>query len=362
MARQIPLVNANGKCRRPFASVRPLPCASIVVVVVVSLCPSVLAYVGIHLVPLRCGPLSVAHCARPTFWRTALDDARSGAARHLRPPVPGAFPIRQGPRLRMAAGSGDENKLAEAEAALDDAIADNDVNAINKWMKVLEKLQVVAGGAAGAAPYSQKKMSKEEEAEAIQELLGRLNDNAADDVADALTATALEDMAVALQAAESALDDAIASSDAAAIASATRRLEELQGSAAGDAAIDFATLPGSDVERDLAAALESAALEEGADADDLGLLDDLALADLDTRVEAARSIVEEAVAANDVQALANSISVLTRLLGTAATSEALTLDDNMGAVEKALRNVGIDNLASAEAAAEIAGGQCICNV
>jgi len=51
----------------------------------------------------------------------------------------------------------------------------------------------IAGGA-GAQGYTMKKMSKEEEAVAIQELLGRLDDDAADDVADALTASALEDM------------------------------------------------------------------------------------------------------------------------------------------------------------------------
>jgi hypothetical protein len=104
----------------------------------------------------------------------------------------------------------------------------------------------------------------------------------------------------------------------------------------------------------VAAALEQAALEQGEDADDLGLLEDLPLADLTARVEAARAIIEESVAANDARALANSISVLGRLLGTAATAEALQADDNLKAVEEALRAVGIDNTASAEAAAEVA--------
>ena len=104
----------------------------------------------------------------------------------------------------------------------------------------------------------------------------------------------------------------------------------------------------------MAAALEQAALEQGEDADDLGLLEDLPLADLTARVEAARAIIEESVAANDARALANSISVLGRLLGTAATAEELQADDNLKAVEEALRAVGIDNTASAEAAAEVA--------
>jgi hypothetical protein len=56
----------------------------------------------------------------------------------------------------------------------------------------------IAGGA-GAQGYTMKKMSKEEEALAIQELLGRLDDDAADDVADALTASALEDMGLFLR-------------------------------------------------------------------------------------------------------------------------------------------------------------------
>lgn len=104
----------------------------------------------------------------------------------------------------------------------------------------------------------------------------------------------------------------------------------------------------------MAEALEQAALEQGEDADDLGLLEDLPLADLQARVEAARAIIEESVAANDARALANSIAVLGRLLGTAATAEALQADDNLKAVEEALRAVGIDNTASSEAAAEIA--------
>jgi hypothetical protein len=74
----------------------------------------------------------------------------------------------------MAAGPNSDSgdKLAEAEAALDDAISSSDVNAINKWMKVLEKLQAEGGSPAGAEPYTKKKMSKEDEAAAIQELLG----------------------------------------------------------------------------------------------------------------------------------------------------------------------------------------------
>ena len=92
----------------------------------------------------------------------------------------GLGPVVLAPRLRrplplcMTAGtSGDSgDKLTEAEAALDDAIASSDVNAINKWMKVIEKLQAQGGGPAGAEPYTKKKMSKEDEAAAIQELLG----------------------------------------------------------------------------------------------------------------------------------------------------------------------------------------------
>lgn len=90
--------------------------------------------------------------------------------------------------------------------------------------------------------------------------------------------------AVALQAAEAALDDAIASNDAAAISSCTRRLEDLQGTAARGETVDRASLPGSDVERDLAEALELAAIDAGDDVDTAGLLDELPLADLATRV------------------------------------------------------------------------------
>ena len=76
------------------------------------------------------------------------------------------------PVLRMGAGAPDPaDRLAEAEAALDDAIAASDVNAINKWMKAIERLQAEGGAGAGAKPYV-KKMSKEEETAAIQELLG----------------------------------------------------------------------------------------------------------------------------------------------------------------------------------------------
>jgi len=108
-------------------------------------------------------------------------------------------------------------------------------------------------------------------------------------MADALTETALEDMAVSVKAAESALDEAIAANDAPAIAAATARLRMLQGSGAGETAVDMSGLPGSDVERELSEALEKAALDEGEDADDLGLLEDLPTADLAIRVEAARA-------------------------------------------------------------------------
>jgi hypothetical protein len=257
------------------------------------------------------------------------------------------------PLLRMAAGgdaSDPGDKLREAEAELDDAIASSDVNAMNKWMKVIERLQPEGGGSAPAV----KKMTKQEEEAAIRELLGRIDDNAAGDVADALASAELESMALAAAAAEAELDEAIAASDAPGIAAAVQRLQQLQGTGAGNSAMDWSALPGPDVEREIAEALEQAALEQGEDADDAGLLEDLLNADLSTRVEAARRIVEESVAANDARALANSISVLGRLLGTAATADALQADDNLKSVELALRAVGIDNTASAEAAADIA--------
>ena len=56
----------------------------------------------------------------------------------------------------------------------------------------------------------------------------RIDDNAADDVADALTSAALDSMALAAKAAEAELDEAIAANDAPAIAAATQRLQELQ--------------------------------------------------------------------------------------------------------------------------------------
>ena len=235
----------------------------------VSLLPAVRAYLGIPVKP-SLGPRRLAlHSSRVNSPAQPIGVclSRQGPSNVLSG-IHGAFftgpvqlsKVRHRPILRMAAGGADGDKLAAAEKALDDAIANNDVNAINKWMKTIERLQ---GPSAGAAPYSKKKISKDEESAAIQELLGRLDNNVADDVADALTATALEDMAVAQEAAERALDEAVASNDGVAIASATRRLKEMQGAAAGDAAVDRAKLPGSDVERDLAEALEQAAIDEG---------------------------------------------------------------------------------------------------
>ena len=58
-------------------------------------------------------------------------------------------------------------------------------------------------------------------------------------------------MALAAKAAEAELDEAIAANDAPAIAAATQRLQELQGSGAGDSGVDWSSLTGSDVERDL---------------------------------------------------------------------------------------------------------------
>ena len=224
--------------------------------------------------------------------------------------MPVAVPPRRAPSsplLRMAAGDASgtgDNKLQEAEAELDDAIASSDVNAINKWMKVIERLQPEGGGSGPAV----KKMTKQEEEAAIQELLGRLDDNAAGEVADALASAELESMALAAAAAEAELDEAIAASDAPGIAAAVQRLQQLQGTGAGNSAMDWSALPGPDVERELGEALEQAALEQGEDADDAGLLEDLLNADLPTRVEAARRIVEESVAANDARALANRFS------------------------------------------------------
>lgn len=267
----------------------------------------------------------------------------------LRGSPPGAhcrFPV-----LRMSDGASDGgDALAQAEAALEDAVASNDVNGISKWMKKIESLQGTNGGTAGTPPP--QKMSKEEEAAAIEELLGRLDDGVAEDVAAAITATALDDLTVEAKVAETALDEAIAAGDAPAIASATRRLDRLRSMAGADepaAPVDKSEIPGTDVERDLAEALEQAALDEGDDVDDMGLLEDLPLADLETRVEAARRLIQEAVDASDAQALSNHIAVLGRLLGTAATSEALAKDDNLAAVEEALRVVGLE-VASAQAA------------
>ncbi len=70
-------------------------------------------------------------------------------------------------------------------------------------------------------------------------------------MADALTSAALDSMALAAKAAEAELDEAIAANDAPAIAAATQRLRELQGSGAGDSGVDWSSFPGSDVDRDL---------------------------------------------------------------------------------------------------------------
>jgi hypothetical protein len=78
--------------------------------------------------------------------------------------------------------------LADAEAALDDAIAENDVGAINKWMKTIERLHAKQGVASGGS--SPKKMTKDEEAAAIEELLGRIGGDVVSDTAAAAAAEA----------------------------------------------------------------------------------------------------------------------------------------------------------------------------
>ena len=288
-----------------------------------------------------------------------------GARQRVGPCVVQPAPRRGGTVLRMVAAEGDpgnvgDERLREAEAALDAAIAGNDVNEMNKWMKAIEKLQAAGGGRAGSAPL--KKMSKEEEAAEIRALLGIIDDaaaGAANAEADAPEGAALDGMDVALRAAEAALDEAVAAGDAPAIARATRHLESLVPKSSFPEKLPEA--PGPDVQRDLAASLEEAALDAGEDADDVGLLgglEELSAADMATRVEAARAIIEESVADNDARALANAVSVLGRLLGPGATSEALReeklVNVDLADFERALRSAGVANLASSEAAADIA--------
>ena len=304
------------------------------------------------------GPLALMpRRLRPSAARLPAGVCGKGGLSTARPLLRGSLPGAHCPFpvLRMSDGASDgDDALAQAEAALEDAVASNDVNGISKWMKKIESLQGANGSTTGTPPP--RKMSKAEEAAAIEELLGRLDDGVAEDVAAAITATALDDLTVEAKAAETALDEAIAAGDAPAIASATRRLDRLSSMAGADdapaAVVDKSEIPGTDVERDLAEALEQAALDEGDDVDDMGLLEDLPLADLETRVEAARRLIQEAVDASDAQALSNHIAVLGRLLGTAATSEALAKDDNLAAVEEALRVVGLE-VASAQAAHDI---------
>jgi len=79
--------------------------------------------------------------APPASWRALRN---RGSACQGQVCSKGAFVTTLRPRplrLRMAAGAPDGDKLAEAEAALDEAIASSDVNEINKWMKTIEKLQ-----------------------------------------------------------------------------------------------------------------------------------------------------------------------------------------------------------------------------
>jgi len=79
--------------------------------------------------------------APPASWRALRS---RGSACQGQACSKGAFVTTLRPRplrLRMAAGAPDSDKLAQAEAALDEAIASSDVNDINKWMKTIEKLQ-----------------------------------------------------------------------------------------------------------------------------------------------------------------------------------------------------------------------------
>jgi hypothetical protein len=169
----------------------------------------------------------------------------------------------------MAAGGAESDAVLTAEAALDEAIAEGDVNTISKCIKALEDLQ---GEAAGAAPFKKQKIRAGEAGEAVQEILGASDDEAPDDVADALTTTALEDMAREIQVAEASIEWAIQSSDTAAISNAMRHLGELQeilGGFSKSAAFNAkAMMWPDDVSRDLSEALELAALDEKLDADD----------------------------------------------------------------------------------------------
>jgi len=99
-----------------------------------------------------------------------------------------------------------------------------------------------------------------------------------------LTCSCADSIAVVVQAAEAALDDAIANNDAAAIASCARRLRGLQGTASRGYSFERSSVPGTAVERDIAEALEQAALDAGDDVDNVGLLDELQMSDLPTRV------------------------------------------------------------------------------
>ena len=217
------------------------------------------AWIGVSHVP---GSILALRGARMTGNGYLMRDA-------FKPPFLLAPVHRRRPLLRMSSGNGDA--LAEAEAALDDAISNGEVESISKCLKKIEELQ---GSAAGMRPFDKKMVSTAEQSAEIQEFLGSQNDEAVDAVADALTSTALEDMATELQVAEAAIEWAISGNDTPAVSKAMSHLQELQElyggfSSATPFAANSAALPWpDDVSREISEALELAALDEGLDKDD----------------------------------------------------------------------------------------------
>ena len=284
-------------------------------------------------VPLAGIQLDLQRCDRSAYLRAVpLRGARIAG-----PQGPQTRGFARYPRaLRMTKMNGDFeymrtlNTLADAEQALDDAIADGDPDGMTQCIKAIEMLQLKESGEAGGKPFQKKRIIKAELDEAVMELLfGQKEDDAADDVVDALTTNALEEMAVELQVAEAAVEWAISHNDAQALRRALRHLSNLQEVCGGftsatpfDDQSPLTQFPDA-MAREISGALERAAREQGLDEEEaderLGLLDDTLagfLGDVDDKElvnQVALLELDEAIAQADEKGISGALEALDKI-------------------------------------------------
>eukprot|EP00960_Hanusia_phi_P071838 767645-Hanusia_phi.AAC.6 len=256
----------------------------------------------------------------------------------------------------MMSGAGDkafhinQQELELAEQQLEDAVASNDVNAINKAIAKLEKIQ---GPLAGKKAFDKSSIDKAKETDLINSMLGKSTDapvEAAEDLADTIAQAEAAHEQTEIDALEKYLEDSIISHDAEGAEIAISKLRALIQETDQETAT---TGESKDEAADaVASALEKASIEEGHDFDVLEILGESG--DMQLRSRTLQNVIDEAVRSNDSKLLEKALRTLEKLMGEQAGKQKVSgpgVDSSQ--VKELLAKIGIDDVQLAQAAQEI---------